>query len=78
MKKLTVFNMLTSVFVCVPNKRNICVRVVCTLRGRRGSRDDMAAMAAGGQTSPGAGAGAPLPQDHHVTLMEDPDVWRPN
>ncbi|GBP86582.1 hypothetical protein EVAR_52487_1 [Eumeta japonica] len=39
----------------------------------RGSRDDMAAMAAGGSTPPGAPT-----QDHNVTLMEDPDVWRPN
>nr|XP_026490469.1 calcium channel flower isoform X2 [Vanessa tameamea] len=41
--------------------------------GKKGSRDDMAAMAAGGSTPPG-----PAPQDHTVTLMEDPDVWRPN
>ena len=39
----------------------------------RGTRDDMAAMAAGGTTPPG-----PPAQDHTVTLMEDPDVWRPN
>ncbi|XP_061708103.1 calcium channel flower isoform X2 [Cydia pomonella] len=41
--------------------------------GKKGTRDDMAAMAAGGATPPG-----PQPQDHHATLMEDPDVWRPN
>ncbi|XP_050361699.1 calcium channel flower isoform X2 [Nymphalis io] len=41
--------------------------------GKKGSRDDMAAMAAGGSTPPG-----PAAQDHTVTLMEDPDVWRPN
>ncbi|OWR46736.1 M-phase phosphoprotein 1, partial [Danaus plexippus plexippus] len=40
--------------------------------GKKGSRDDMAAMAAGGSTPPGP------PQDSTVTLMEDPDVWRPN
>ncbi|XP_053599865.1 calcium channel flower isoform X2 [Plodia interpunctella] len=43
--------------------------------GRKGSRDDMAAMAAGGTTPPGAPMAS---QDHNVTLMEDPDVWRPN
>lgn len=45
--------------------------------GDRGSRDDMAAMAAGATTPPGAGAPLHAP-DHKVTLMEDPDVWRPN
>ncbi|XP_022131198.1 calcium channel flower isoform X2 [Pieris rapae] len=44
--------------------------------GKKGSRDDMAAMAAGGTTPPGATM--PTSQDHNVTLMEDPDVWRPN
>ncbi|XP_072937285.1 calcium channel flower isoform X2 [Epargyreus clarus] len=44
--------------------------------GKKGSRDDMAAMAAGGSTPPGAPLAAS--QDHSVTLMEDPDVWRPN
>ncbi|XP_052757840.1 calcium channel flower isoform X2 [Galleria mellonella] len=43
--------------------------------GKKGSRDDMAAMAAGGATPPGAPLAS---QDHNVTLMEDPDVWRPN
>jgi hypothetical protein len=45
-----------------------------TVWAGRGSRDDMAAMA-GGSTPPGAPLAA---QDHKVTLMEDPDVWRPN
>ncbi|XP_022820509.1 calcium channel flower isoform X2 [Spodoptera litura] len=44
--------------------------------GKKGSRDDMAAMAAGGTTPPGAPLSAS--HDHNVTLMEDPDVWRPN
>ncbi|XP_045459236.1 calcium channel flower [Melitaea cinxia] len=38
--------------------------------GKKGSRDDMAAMAAAG-SPPGAPA-----LDHSATLMEDPDVWR--
>lgn len=43
------------------------VYVYCAYRG---TRQDMAAMA----TSPTGG----VPQaDHHTTLMEDPDVWRP-
>lgn len=42
-------------------------RVWC---GGRGSRQDMAAMAA----SP---SGVVTQADHNTTLMEDPDVWRP-
>ncbi|XP_034235118.1 calcium channel flower isoform X3 [Thrips palmi] len=38
--------------------------------GKKGSRQDMAAMA-----SPTGSA--PLPVDQKSTLMEDPDVWRP-
>ncbi|XP_041986602.1 calcium channel flower isoform X2 [Aricia agestis] len=41
--------------------------------GKKGSRDDMAAMAGAGSPT-----GAPAAPDHTVTLMEDPDVWRPN
>ncbi|XP_075213231.1 calcium channel flower isoform X2 [Lycorma delicatula] len=37
--------------------------------GKKGSQQDMAAMA-----SP---TGATPQGDHHTTLMEDPDVWRP-
>lgn len=46
----------------------------------RGSRDDMAAMAEGGGNTPQGGlGGAGGVGDHgHATLMEDPDVWRPN
>ncbi|XP_050685655.1 calcium channel flower isoform X2 [Leptidea sinapis] len=44
--------------------------------GKKASRDDMAAMATGGTTPPGAPMA--VSQDHTVTLMEDPDVWRPN
>ncbi|XP_054282661.1 calcium channel flower isoform X1 [Macrosteles quadrilineatus] len=38
--------------------------------GRKGSQQDMAAMA----SSP---TGVVSQADHHTTLMEDPDVWRP-
>ncbi|KAJ4442474.1 hypothetical protein ANN_04060 [Periplaneta americana] len=37
--------------------------------GRKGSRQDMAAMASPPASTPQA--------DHNTTLMEDPDVWRP-
>lgn len=41
----------------------------------RASREDMAAMASPNAMSPTQGL--PPTSDHHVTLMEDPDVWRP-
>jgi len=37
--------------------------------GKKGSRQDMAAMASPPATTPHA--------DHNTTLMDDPDVWRP-
>ncbi|XP_044739316.1 calcium channel flower isoform X2 [Chrysoperla carnea] len=40
--------------------------------GRKGSRQDMAAMASPGALSPTGGVGG-VPGDHHTTLMEDPD-----
>ncbi|XP_065163444.1 calcium channel flower isoform X2 [Atheta coriaria] len=47
--------------------------------GKKGSREDMAAMASPQMaTSPtGMGGGMGAASDHHTTLMEDPDVWRP-
>ncbi|XP_034945380.1 calcium channel flower isoform X1 [Chelonus insularis] len=43
--------------------------------GRKGSRPDPTGLASpNGMTSPQATA---PPTDHHTTLMEDPDVWRP-
>lgn len=47
----------------------VCVVDGCGCGGR-GSRQDMAAMAA----SP---SGVVTQADHNTTLMEDPDVWRP-
>jgi len=43
--------------------------------GKKGSREDMAAMASPQMATSPTGMGAT--SDHHVTLMEDPDVWRP-
>ncbi|XP_050505036.1 calcium channel flower isoform X2 [Diabrotica virgifera virgifera] len=42
--------------------------------GRKGSREDMAAVASPHMVTSPTGMG---PTDHHTTLMEDPDVWRP-
>lgn len=56
----------------------LCLYVFCvsTCVFYRGSRQDMAAMASPGALSPTGGVGG-VPGDHHTTLMEDPDVWRP-
>lgn len=48
---------------------------VCILTWCRGSRQDMAAMASPQAVSSPTGMGPT--SDHHATLMEDPDVWRP-
>ncbi|KAG7210687.1 hypothetical protein KM043_012190 [Ampulex compressa] len=42
--------------------------------GRKGSRADPAAMTSGVSSPQGT---VPPTTDHHTTLMEDPDVWRP-
>ncbi|CAD7081442.1 unnamed protein product [Hermetia illucens] len=42
--------------------------------GKKGTREDMAAVASPTTMSPGQG---PTSTDQHTTLMEDPDVWRP-
>ncbi|XP_017786487.1 PREDICTED: calcium channel flower isoform X2 [Nicrophorus vespilloides] len=42
--------------------------------GKKASREDMAAMASPQMATSPTGMGA---SDHHTTLMEDPDVWRP-
>ncbi|XP_023028991.1 calcium channel flower isoform X2 [Leptinotarsa decemlineata] len=42
--------------------------------GRKGSRDDMAAVASPHMATSPVGMSQ---SDHHTTLMEDPDVWRP-
>lgn len=55
---------------CVNTFLTIMCACVC-----RASRQDMAAMASPQTaTSPG---GLGSHGDHHTTLMEDPDVWRP-
>ncbi|XP_012256883.2 calcium channel flower isoform X2 [Athalia rosae] len=43
--------------------------------GKKGSRPDLAGMTSPGVSSPQGPP--PLSTDHHTTLMEDPDVWRP-
>ncbi|XP_060517193.1 calcium channel flower isoform X2 [Cylas formicarius] len=43
--------------------------------GRKGSRQDMAAVASPQLVTSPSGLGAQ--SDHRATLMEDPDVWRP-
>lgn len=42
----------------------------------RGTREDMAAVATSPTAMSGGQGGIPT-NDQHVTLMEDPDVWRP-
>lgn len=41
---------------------------------KRGSREDMAAVASPQMATSPSGM---THSDHHTTLMEDPDVWRP-
>ncbi|XP_044752421.1 calcium channel flower isoform X2 [Coccinella septempunctata] len=43
--------------------------------GRKGSMEDMAAVASPQMATSPSGMGGH--SDHHTTLMEDPDVWRP-
>lgn len=46
---------------------------------RRASREDMAAAATSPTQMAGSQAGGQMQMggDQHITLMEDPDVWRP-
>lgn len=55
----------------------VVVWLINTIKNEnRASRQDMAAVASPQMaTSPTGGIGAH--GDHHTTLMEDPDVWRP-
>ncbi|XP_030371937.1 calcium channel flower isoform X2 [Scaptodrosophila lebanonensis] len=47
--------------------------------GKKASREDMAAAATSPTQMSGVNAGGQMPMgaDQHITLMEDPDVWRP-
>ncbi|KAL5291100.1 CACFD1 family protein [Megaselia abdita] len=44
--------------------------------GKKGSREDMAAVASPTTMQPGTTINMPPTSDQNVTLMEDPDVWR--
>lgn len=43
----------------------------------RASREDMAAAATSPTQMPPIGGQMQMGTDQHITLMEDPDVWRP-
>ncbi|XP_037935915.1 calcium channel flower isoform X2 [Teleopsis dalmanni] len=45
--------------------------------GKKASREDMAAAATSPTQMPTNGGQMQMSTDQHITLMEDPDVWRP-